>query len=188
MYINLNINQNLTETDINNIDVKSPLEHQIQQQEMEDSGWPFDKINSMTIYFYITGELIGLSYVKFLLRTNAVLNIKNNDKYCFIWSTLASLHPCNNNHPNRVANYKRKFHELNIQSFDFSYGFKYNDVHRLNELNNLSINIFESNFHQDQNKWRHKLLPIEISKNNSDRVVDLAIDKNHYILIRKFLR
>ena len=49
LFINLNINHNLTETDINNIDVKSPLEHQIQQQEMKDSGWRFDKINSMII-------------------------------------------------------------------------------------------------------------------------------------------
>ena len=35
---NLNIKQNLTQTDIDNIDVKSPLEHQIQQQEVKDSG------------------------------------------------------------------------------------------------------------------------------------------------------
>ena len=37
------------------------------------------------------------------------------------------------------------------------------------------------NFYQDQNKWTHKLLPIEVSKNNSDRVIHLAICKNHYI-------
>ena len=59
------------------------------------------------------------------------------------------------------------------------------DVHKFNELNNLSINIFELNFYQDQNKWRHKLVLIEISKNNSDRVGDLAIYKNYCILIIK---
>ena len=48
LFINLNINHNLTQTDIDKIDVKSPLEQQIQQQEMKDSGWRFDKINSMT--------------------------------------------------------------------------------------------------------------------------------------------
>ena len=35
LFINLNFNHNLTDTDIDNIDVKSPLEHQIQQQEMK---------------------------------------------------------------------------------------------------------------------------------------------------------
>ena len=38
LFINLNTNHNLTQTDIVNIDVKSTLEHQIQQQEMKDSG------------------------------------------------------------------------------------------------------------------------------------------------------
>ena len=49
LYINLNINHNLTESDIDNIDVRSQLEHQIQNQKMKDSGWIFDRINSMKI-------------------------------------------------------------------------------------------------------------------------------------------
>ena len=100
------------------------------------------------------------------------MNIENSDKYCFIWSKLASLHPCNINRSIRVSNYKQYFKELNIESFDFTSGFKGSDVHRFNEINNLSINIFELNFHQDQNEWRHKLIPIEVSKNESYRVID----------------
>ena len=102
LFINLNINHNLTESDLDKIDVISSLDHQIQQQEMKDSGWRFDKINSMTIYFYKTIEMNGSNYVKIPLRSNAILNIENNDKYCFLWSILAYLHPCKNNHPNRV--------------------------------------------------------------------------------------
>ena len=74
LFINLNINHNLTGSDLGNIDVKSPLEHQIQQQEIKDSGWRFDKINSMTIYFSKTGELNGSNYVKILLGSNAKWN------------------------------------------------------------------------------------------------------------------
>ena len=172
LFINLNINRKLPETDIKNIDVRSPLEHQIQQQEMKDSGWRFDKINSMTVYFYKTTELNGSNYVKIPLRSNAILNVENNDKYCFLWSILAYLHPCNHNHPNRVSNCKQYFNELNIQGFDFSRGFRCSDVHKFNKLNNLSVNIFELNFYQDQNQWKHKLIPIEVSKNDSDRVID----------------
>ena len=47
----LNINHNLAQSDLDVIDIQSPLEHQIQQQKTKDSGWRFDKINSMTIYF-----------------------------------------------------------------------------------------------------------------------------------------
>ena len=185
LFNNLKININLTETDIINIDVISQLEHQIQVQEIKESGWIFDKINSMKIRFYKTEELKGSSYVKIPLRSNALKNIKNKDKYCFIWSILASLHPCENDHPNRVSNYIQYFKDLNFQSFDFTNGFKCSDFHKVNELNNLSVNLFELNFYQDKNKWKHTLIPIEISKNISDRYVDLLKYKNHYALINK---
>ena len=86
MYINLKINHNLTETDIDNFDVISPLEHQIQQQKMKDCGWRFDKINSTTIYFYQTGIMSGSNFSKLPSRSNAILIIENNDKNCFLWS------------------------------------------------------------------------------------------------------
>ena len=107
LFNNLNINHNLTQTELDNINVVSSSEYQIQQQEMKDSGWRFDKINSMTIYFYKTNEMNGSNYIKIRLRSNAILNIENNDKYCFLWSILAFLHPCNNIHPNRVSNYRQ---------------------------------------------------------------------------------
>ena len=185
LFIKLNIIQNLTESDIDNINITYPLDLQIQELQMRDSGWRFDKIISMTIYFYKTSEMNGSNYIKIPLRSNAILNVENNDKYCFVWSILASLYPCTNNHPNRVSNYKPYFNELNIIDFDFTNGFKCSDVHKFNDINNLSVNIFELNFYQDQNIWKHKLLPIEISKNNSDKIIDLAIYKNHYVLIKK---
>ena len=102
------------------------------------------------------------------MRSNAILNVENIDKYCFLWSILAYLHPCNNNHPIRVSNYKQYFDELKIQGFDFTNGFKCSDVHKFNDLNNLSVNIFELIFYPDQNQWKYKLIPIEVSKNHSD--------------------
>ena len=53
LFNNLNINHNITESDLDKIDIKSPLEHQIQQQEMKVSGWRFDEMNSMTVNFII---------------------------------------------------------------------------------------------------------------------------------------
>ena len=56
LFITLNINNNLTETYINNFDNISQLERQIQVQETKESGWIFDKINSMKIKLYKTRE------------------------------------------------------------------------------------------------------------------------------------
>ena len=185
LYINLNINHYLIESDIDKIDVRSQLDHQILVQENRESGWIFDTIDSMKISFYKTGELNGFSYVTVPLRSSAILKIQNIDKYCFIWSNLASLHPCENDHPNRVSKYKHFFNELNISEFDFTNGFQCSDMHRFEKLNNLSIKIYELYFYQEGEKWKHNLIPIEISKNESDKVIDLLISKNQYALLKK---
>ena len=144
----------MTESDLDNINVRFALEEQIQKQEMKDTGWRFDKTSSMIIYFYKTGEMNGRSYVKIPLGKSAILNIENDDKYCFLWSLLAHLHPISNpkrGHSTRVPNYKQYFNELNIEGFDFSNGFRCSDIHNFEKLNSLSINIFDLSFYQDQN-------------------------------------
>ena len=39
--------------------------------------------------------------------------------------------------------------------------------------------MLQLNFYQGQNNWKLVLIPIDISKNDSDRVVDLLMYKNH---------
>ena len=136
----------------------------------------------MKISFYKTVELNGSSFVKNQLRSSAILNSQNNDKYCFTWSSLSGLHPCEKTHPSRVKIY---IQNLNFQSFDFTNGFKCSDVHKFNEINNLSVNIYDLNFYQDGDKWKHNLIPREISKNESNKVFGLLVYKNHYALIKK---
>ena len=47
------------------------------------------------------------------------------------------------------------------------------------------MNKYELKFYQDGEKWKHNLIPIDFSKNESDKVIDLLIYKNHYALIKK---
>ena len=162
-YINLNFDQNLTESDIDNIGIRFQLEHQFQIQETKETGWIFDKINSMKISIFKTGELNGSSYVEIPLRPSAILIFQTSDKNCFIWSVLASLHPSEKTHPSRVKNYLQCLNELNFHSFEFTIGFKCSEIHRYIKLNNLSVNIYELNFYQDGGKWKHNLIPIEIN-------------------------
>ena len=183
----MNFSHNLIETDIKNIDVKSQLEHRIQNQETRESGWLFDKIDSMKIKIHKTGELNNSSYVKIPLRSNAIFNLENSDKNCFSWSLLAYLYLCENSHPSRVRNYKQYFNKTNIQCFDFTNGFRCSEVHRIEKQNNLSINIIELYFYHDQYSWKRNLNPPEIIKYASDRLVDLLLYKKHYVLIKQFI-
>ena len=137
----------------------------------------------MTLYFYKIVELNGSSCVKKPHRRSAILKIENDDNYCFIWSILAHLHPCENTHPNRVSNYREYFKDSIIDGFDFP--FKTSDVTKFEKMNSLSNNIFELQFCQEGINWKYKLIPIEISENDSRTVIDLMIYKNHYALTKK---
>ena len=143
LQIKLNNNHNLTESDFDKFIVSFQLEDRIQLQESEDSGCRFVKDNSMRIYIFKTTEMDGSTFLKILLRSSAILSIENDDKFCFLWSILASLHPFEDSHPDIVSIFRQYFNELNIQGFDFTNRFNCSDVNKFEKLNNLSINIFE---------------------------------------------
>ena len=102
LYITMNSSQKLAESDIENVNIISQVEHQIQNQEIKDSGWIFKKIISMEITFCNTNEMIGS--IPFLFRSSAILIFENDDKDCFLWSIIASSHPCENIISNSVSN------------------------------------------------------------------------------------
>ena len=58
--------------------------------EVKESGWKFQRIYTMGISFYKCGGLNGTKYGKIPLRSSASVNIRNDSKYCFIWSILAN--------------------------------------------------------------------------------------------------
>ena len=182
-YVSLKVNKSLTWSDIEKYDLETKTNTLIENLQMKDSGWRFCKIATITKYFYKTDELNGSSYVKTPLRSSAILNIENDDKYCFLWSILAHLHPCEDSHPNRVSIYREYFGELKTDGLEFP--FKTSDVTKLESMKNLAIIIFELQFYQEGINRKHKLIPIEVIENNSETVIDLVIYKNHYALIRK---
>ena len=90
-----------------------------------------------------------------------------------------------NGHPTRVSIFRLYIDDLNIQGFDFTKEIKCRVFHKFEKLNNLSINIFELRFYQDGNKWKRKIIPIQITKNDSNKVFDLMLSKNHYVLNKR---
>ena len=120
--ITLSTTHNSKQSEIDNINIHWSLEKGIKSIELKEAGLNYQKINSMSISLHKSGELNGSGCVKMLLRSNALVNNKFDDKYCFFWSKLASLFICNNDHPKRVSNYKQLFEELNIQGCDFTNG------------------------------------------------------------------
>ena len=61
---------------------------------MKSFCWRFDKTIPKTMNFYKTIGMNGSRYMETPLRSSAFLKTENNDKYCFFWPILASLHLC----------------------------------------------------------------------------------------------
>ena len=182
-YIPINIIENLTRIQLDDLDIMADLNNEIERRDMEGSGWNIEGINHLKIYFHKTNPINGQTYIEFPIRSNAILNIQNTDRYCFLWSILASIHPVNEN-PHRVSKYIPYKDELSINDIDFTNGMKITDIPKFENLNNeLSINVFEYSTEDDND---YKLVPLYISKNiENRRIVDLILYKNHYILLKK---
>ena len=181
--IPIEIIDNLTRIQLNELDVMNSLDNEIQRREMEGSGWDLQGINHLKICFHKTKALNGMTYIKFPIRTNSILNIQNADTYCFLWSILANIHPVDKGHQ-RVSKYEPYRDELNITNIDFTNGMRIVDIPRFERLNpTLSINVFEYSTEEDND---YKLVALYVSKNNENRrIIDLILYKNHYILLKK---
>ena len=85
LYITFEVNQNLTQIDIDNTNFQWDLEKQIHNQEKKISGWNFDKIIPNMVLFRITTESNGSNCVKIPISSSAILNIENHGKSYFLW-------------------------------------------------------------------------------------------------------
>ena len=134
---------NLTKLQLNNIDPDSEIRNKIHTVEMVGSGRNLQKIIYSEVEFYKQNGIRGNSYVKLPMRSNAFLNIQNEEKFCFIWSILAKSYPINK-HAYRVEYYKNHFNKYNISDIDFTKSMHISDIPKFERLkNNLSKNVFE---------------------------------------------
>ena len=182
-HIDVDIIEILTRLQLNDLDIMTDLGNEIENRDMEGSGWDIQGINRLKIYFHKTNIMNGMTYVKFPIRNNSVLNTQNTDTYCFLWSILANINPVDKD-PQRVSKYIPYQNELNINNIDFTNGMRMIDIPKFENLNPiLSIKVFECTTDEDND---YKLVPLYLSKNiENRRMIDLVLYKNHYILLEK---
>lgn len=71
------------------------------------SNWILNKIICPEVHTLPYSPISGSSYIDLphkIKSSNGVVNIRNDDHKCFLWSVLAALHPVDHN-PSRVTHY-----------------------------------------------------------------------------------
>ena len=156
-YIGVDIIEILTTLQLNDLDIMTDLDNEVENRDMEGSGFNIQGINHLKIYFHKTNVMNGMTYIKNPIRTNSILNIQNNDTYCFLRSILANIHQVNKD-PQRVSKYIPYQIELNMTDIDFTNGMKITDFPSFENLNpTLSKNVFEYSTDKDND---YKLVPL----------------------------
>ncbi|GBN89688.1 hypothetical protein AVEN_104941-1 [Araneus ventricosus] len=112
-----------------------------------------------------------------LAAKKALINIKNTDQKCFVWSVLVALHLVEKN-ADRVSHYASMDQELRLGNVMCPV--QPCKVPIIENLNNLRINVFG---YEDE-----EVFPLYISKRENNRVINLLYitqgDDEHYCLIR----
>ena len=133
-------------TDENEIydEMVGEIEEEIQKvQEIEGSGWQFLKVIKLVLHTTRWEPLYGSSYIPldpYLANKKAIINMKNEDDKCFMWSVLRALYP-KDNHPERIDNdLKSKQNTLNMKGICYPVDLK--AIDRFETQNpNISISV-----------------------------------------------
>ena len=97
------------------------LNHQIDEFEQKESGYIFDSIKKLTKKLFRYHDKRAFSYCKLpksFCNSTSIVNIQNDDNYCFLWSILAHKYKVDN-HRERVSHYKKHFMNLIKVTFNF---------------------------------------------------------------------
>jgi hypothetical protein len=169
-------------------------------QEM-GSDFIFNRVLFSKLTFYEIESLKAGTYIPSPFKSKWIINIKNEDDYCFVWSILAKLHYNDNIkdsiNPNRVSNYRKWFKDVNISGIKFPIKIQSIDKFEL-QNSDIAINVYEL-LKKDETKdgCTHNdffIIPKRIT-NNTERkhVIDLLLlkekiqqdmpPKRHYALI-----
>ena len=151
------------------------------------SGWYFKEVISFEIHTVDYKPIKGSSFISlpvFIKRKNAMINIKNEDDKCFLWSVLRYLHPkqC---HGERVADLREYENDVNFKGINFPV--KVKDITKFENQNPdlPGINVFSIN-------ENNKIYPLRLNEKDTQKTIDLFLfseDENqHYSLIKNFSR
>ncbi|GBM57690.1 hypothetical protein AVEN_222540-1 [Araneus ventricosus] len=148
------------------------------------SGWLIDFIEHLELKVATYTLVAGSSYIPTPDKTkytSSIVNVKNNDNKCVMWSMLAALHPAKTN-PQFVSKYAEFASELKFEP-DMIFPFTLNKVTKFETLNDISIKVFG---------YEKTVFPLYITEKKYATHVNLLFQSNtetkHFCYIKNMSR
>ena len=156
-------------------------------EQADGSGWVFMEVIRLILKIDKWDPLKASSYIdlpKELKNKKALINMKNTDNKCFLWSVLRALNP-KKEHPERIdEDLKSKENTLNMEGIEYPVSLK--DIKRF-EKQNPDISVSVLGYSKDE-----KIYPLRRSKHamknkRKHNIILLLIkdeDNSHYCLVK----
>uniref|UniRef100_A0A6V7KM94 DNA-directed DNA polymerase n=1 Tax=Bracon brevicornis TaxID=1563983 RepID=A0A6V7KM94_9HYME len=154
-----------------NENVLEPLLTKLEEFQEGDSGWTLVRIiNLMVNINRYTPLSAGLStFVELspeVQNEKAVVNIKNSDEYCFLWSVIAGLYPVDSN-SDRTSSYPH-YSVATIPGTNKTLDYKgivfpinLTDIAKFERKNELSINVYATECGEG---GKSEIVPVHLSR------------------------
>ena len=174
----------LTENDIESAltNIKQNIDENFEKlsKNSRDQFLCFKKLE-INIFKYEALKRRGGSYIELpkSLQRQGLINIKNEDNYCFIWSYIRYINPINKN-PNRINKKdKELFNNIyeKLKYFEFPLKINKNNIKKIENILEINICILSA----DKN---NNVLPMFSSENNHKNDINLFYYKDHICLIK----
>ena len=186
----------LMETDENEIydEMVEEIEEEIQKaQDAVGSGWQYKKVIKLVLHTTRWNPLYGGSYMPldpYLANKKALINMKNEDDNCFMWSVLRALYP-KDNHPERIdKDLKSKQDSINMDGIRYPVNFRAIDRF---EIQNPNISISVVGYNKEDlvhpmrtsiyTKRKHNIVLLLLKKAVEGENGEIE-EKTHYVLFK----
>lgn len=148
--------------------------------QLQGSGWALSGIDGLLVVNCKYECFNGSSYIKtpkYIHDRKAVINIKNKDNKCFLWSVLAAIHHKEiKQNLERVGHYRQYEHELHMDKITFPVSI--DQIDRFESQNkDISINVYAFK-HQKKttsNKTTYLIYPVRLTKSVKSTHIHLLL-------------
>ena len=162
------------------------IQEKLEKYTRNRTGGTVDEIERVYIDIAKYSPLKGSSYIDlppYYKNKKAIINVKNKDDKCLLWSLLSALcHDQVKHHPERVSNYEK--YTLNFDGI--SQPTPISEISKVEMMNNLAINVYGNN-EKCNGIIVHRLsdMPKEFKRINLFLFVNEE-GRSHYMWIKDF--
>ena len=158
---------------------------EIDKAEMaEGSGWRFEKVIKLVLHTTRWDTINAGSYIELpqaLKNKKAIINMKNQDDKCFMWSVLRALNPKDKNAERIDNDLKNKVDTLNMEGIQYPVSFR--GIDRF-ESQNPEISITVLGYNKDERVNTLKVSKYTGSKHDIVLLLIKDGEKSHYCLVK----